>query len=287
MALRLQDARVAIVGLGLMGGSLAAALTESRACRRVVGVARREEAVNQALHMGAIHEGTCEVAEGVAEADIVVLATPVRSIINLIDSIGPFLAPGCLLTDVGSTKRAVVQRMRMLPPHVQPVGGHPMCGKESAGLSAAEAGLYEGATYVLTPLARTSDDALALAKALVRAVGARPLKLDPSHHDLLAAVGSHLPYVLSVGLVATAESVDDDAIWQVAASGFRDTSRLAASDETMMLDILLTNREEVGSMLSRFQHQLDELGRLLDAGDEPGLHTSITAAAERRRRLFQ
>jgi prephenate dehydrogenase len=237
--------------------------------------------------MGAIHEGTCEVAKGVAEADIVVLATPVRSIISLIDSLGPILAPGCLLTDVGSTKQAVVQRMQMLPPHVQPVGGHPMCGKESAGLTAVEPSLYEGATYVLTPLARTSEDALALADALVRAVGARPLHLDPSRHDLLAAAGSHLPYMLSVGLVAAAETVHDDAVWQIAASGFRDTSRLAASNETMMLDILLTNREEVGRMLSRFQHQLDELGRLLDADDEPGLRASITPAAKRRRRLFQ
>jgi prephenate dehydrogenase len=278
---------VAIVGLGLMGGSLAAALVQSRACRRVVGVARREEVVSQALEMGAIDVGTCDLVVGVTEADIVVLATPVRSIMHLIEGIGPLLAPGCLLTDVGSTKQAVVERMQLLPPHVQPVGGHPMCGKESAGLSAAEPSLFADATYVLTPLARTSDDAVALAAALVRAVGARPLLLEPSHHDLWAAAVSHLPYILSLGLVAAVESVGDSGVWQLAASGFCDTSRLAASDEAMMLDILLTNRAEVSGMLSRFQDRLAEIGHLLDEDDEAGLRTTITAAAQRRRRLFQ
>lgn len=278
---------MAIVGLGLMGGSLGAALVQSRACRRVVGVARREEAVRQALELGAIDEGTVSLKEGVAEADIVVLATPVRSIMRLIESIGPMVTPGCVLTDVGSTKAAVVERMQLLPPHVQPIGGHPMCGKESGGLSAAEPGLFMGATYVLTPLVRTSDWALALTAELVRAAGATPLVLEASYHDLLAAAASHLPYVLSLGLVAAAESVGDDAVWKLAASGFRDTSRLAASDETMMLDILLTNRSEVSGMLSRFQRGLEEIAHLLDKDDEAGLQAVITTAAQRRRRLIQ
>ncbi len=286
-AARLQDARVAIVGLGLMGGSLAAALLQSRACQRVVGVARREETVRQALEMGAIDEGTCNLEKGVAEAEIVVLATPVRTILRLIRDIGPSLPPGCLLTDVGSTKQRVMEQMQLLPPLVQPVGGHPMCGKESAGLSAADAGLFAGATYVLTPLERTSGDALALAAELARAVDARPLLLGPSRHDLLAAAASHLPYLLSVGLVAAAECVQDDAVWQMAASGFRDTSRLAASDETMMLDILLTNRSALSRTLSHFQRQLGEIARLLDEDDEAGLRATVTTAALRRRRLFQ
>ena len=287
MTPRLQDSQVTIVGLGLMGGSLAAALTARRACRRVVGVARREETVTQALAMGGIHEGTCHLAEGIGGADVVVLATPVRAIIKLIGEIGPLLPPGCLLTDVGSTKQAVVQAMQALPPHVQPVGGHPMCGKETAGLSAADSSLYEGATYVLTPLARTSDDALALAREMAQAVGARPLLLDAPCHDALVAAISHLPYLLAVGLVATAERLANDTVWEVAASGFHDTSRLAASDEAMMLDILLTNQTAVRQMLARFQDQLAGLAHLLETGDEAGLHAAMTAAAQRRRRLFQ
>jgi prephenate dehydrogenase len=286
VASRLQDAQVTVVGLGLMGGSLAAALTARHACRRVVGVARREETVAQAMTMGIVHQGTCHLDAGVRDADVVVLATPVRAIIELIGQIGPLLPPGCLLTDVGSTKDAVAQAMQALPPHVQPVGGHPMCGKETAGLSAAEPSLYEGATYVLTPLTRTADVALALARQLTQAVGARPLLLDASRHDALVAAISHLPYLLAAGLVATAEGLADEMAWQVAASGFRDTTRLAASDETMMLDILLTNRTAVRQTLARFQAQLADLTRLLETGDAIGLRAAMTAAAQRRRRLF-
>lgn len=287
MATRLQDTQVTVVGLGLMGGSLAAALTARQVCRRVVGVTRREETVRQALAMGIIHEGTCRLAEGVRDADVVVLATPVRTIIRLIGQVGPLLPLGCLLTDLGSTKQAVVQAMQELPPHVQPVGGHPMCGKETAGLSAADPSLYESATYVLTPLARTGDDVLALARELARAIGARPLLLDAPHHDRLVAAISHLPHLLAVGLVATVEDLTDDAAWKVAASGFRDTTRLAASDETMMLDILLTNRAAVRQMLALFQDHLVGLSRLLEEGDEAGLRAAMNAAVKRRRGLFQ
>jgi prephenate dehydrogenase len=270
-----------------MGGSLAAALTARHACRRVVGVARREETVTQALAMRVIHEGTCHLAEGIGGADIVVLATPVRTIIKLVGQIGPLLPHGCLLTDVGSTKQAVAQAMQALPPHVQPVGGHPMCGKETTGLPAADSSLYEGTAYVLTPLTRTSDDALDLAREMAQAIGAHPLLLDAPCHDRLVAAISHLPYLLAVGLVATGERLANDIIWEMTASGFRDTSRLAASDETMMLDILLTNRTAVRQMLARFQDQLADLAHLLETGDEAGLRAAMTAAAHRRRRLFQ
>ncbi|MGC8787228.1 MAG: prephenate dehydrogenase [Anaerolineae bacterium] len=286
MPMQLQDAQVTIVGLGLMGGSLAAALITRGACRRVVGVARRQETIAQALAMGVIHEGTCQVYEGVKNADIVVLATPVLTIVQLIEEIGPWLPPDCLLTDMGSTKQAVVQAMQALPPHVQPIGGHPMCGKEVAGLAAADAALFRDAVYVLTPLARTSDAAIALAQDLVRGVGAQPLLLDPMRHDLLVAAVSHLPYLLAVALVATNESLADNAVWQLAATGFRDTTRLAASDETMMLHILLSNQIGIRPMLARFQEQLAHLDNLLESGDEAGLRAAIVAAACRRRRLF-
>jgi len=287
VASQLPHAQVTVVGLGLMGGSLAAALMARHACRRVVGVARREETVTQAIDMGIVHQGTCHLDEGVWDADAVVLATPVRAVIELIGRIGPLLPPGCLLTDVGSTKQAVVQAMQALPPHVQPVGGHPMCGKETAGLSGADPSLYEGATYVLTPLARTSDAALALARELTQAVGARPLLLDAPRHDVLVAAISHLPYLLAAGLVATAEGLADERVWKVAASGFRDATRLAASDETMMLDILLTNRTAVRQALARFEDQLADLTRLLETSDAIGLRAAMTAAAQRRRRLFR
>jgi len=286
--MQLKDTRVTVVGLGLMGGSLAAALRAGGACREVHGVARRPETIAEALARGFVDGGTLDLAEGVRGSDVVVLATPVRTIVELIPHLGPLLSPGCLLMDVGSTKAAIVKAMERLPAHVQPLGGHPMCGKEVSGIGAAEAGLYQGATFVLTPLPRTSPEALALAWELVEAVGARPLVMDAHRHDRLVAAVSHLPYLLSLALVAAAEDVaeEDGMVWGLAASGFRDTSRLAASDVTMMLDILLTNREEVAEMLGRLREKLDELARLLEAKDERGLRRIMEAARERRRGLF-
>jgi prephenate dehydrogenase len=189
-----------------------------------------------------------------------------------------------VLMDLGSTKAHIVARMAALPDHVQPLGGHPMCGKEVSGIEAADPALYRGHTFVLTPLPRTSEAALAQGHALVEAAGGRPLILPPERHDRLVAAVSHLPYLLACGLVGTAEAMAsaDPLVWDVAASGFRDTSRLAASDVTMMLDILLTNREPVLEALGNCSAWLDDLARLVEGKDEEGLRSALTAARKRR-----
>ena len=288
MVVSLKHARVTIIGLGLMGGSLAGALKKRGDCREVWGVARREETIKEALRRGFIHAGTCDLAEGVEQADLVVLATPVRTILELIPQVGALATSGCLLMDLGSTKAKIVEAMESLPPRLQAVGGHPMCGKEAPGLEASEADLYQGVTFVLTPLQRTGSEALALAQELVEAVGARPVLMDAERHDRLVAAVSHLPYLLSAGLVAATEeaAAEDSLVWELAASGFRDTSRLAASDVTMMLDILLTNRQAVRETLSRFTHQLNAVADLLEADDEEGLRSLMERAQKRRGRMF-
>jgi prephenate dehydrogenase len=186
--------------------------------------------------------------------------------------------------DLGSTKTQIVSQMAELPDHIQPLGGHPMCGKEVSGIAAAEVELYRDRTFILTPLPRTSKAALALGCALVKAVGARPLILDPARHDRLVATASHLPYLLACALVGTADAAAsaDPTVWQVTASGFRDTSRLAASDVTMMLDVLLTNREAVLSALSTCEAQLRQLARLIDTGDEEELRSALTTIGNLR-----
>jgi prephenate dehydrogenase len=284
----LRDAQVTIIGLGLMGGSLAAALTRRAACHRVVGVVRREETAQAALAGGMVHHATTSLGDGLREADLVVLATPVRTILSLLGEIGPLLPPGCVVMDVGSTKRKVVAAMDALPATVEPLGGHPLCGKETSGLEAAEPTLYEGRVFVLTPLPRTSGRALALGRELVEAIGARPLILSPDQHDDLVAATSHLPYLLAVGLVSTAEEIarESPLLWELVASGFRDTSRLAASDVTMMADILLTNRTSVLEALLRYRRHLEELTVFLKNGDEAALRSLLDAAARRRGRLF-
>lgn len=285
----LQGARVAIVGLGLMGGSLAAALKRRGACAEVVGVPRRPETLAGALERGYIDRGTIDLAEGVAGADVVVLAMPVRTILATLPGLGPLLPAGCLLLDLGSTKTRIAQAMNALPEHVQVCPAHPMCGKEVSGLEAADPDLYVGKTVVLSPLLRTAPEAVALAEALVRAIGARPRRLDPRRHDRLVAVGSHLPYLLALGLVSTAEEVgrEDSLLWDLVASGFRDTSRLAASDVHMMLDVLMTNAEAITEAMDRFRERLDTVEGLLKSGDEGALRGYVEAAAIRRSATFR
>jgi prephenate dehydrogenase len=287
--LALRDARVAIVGLGLMGGSLAMALAQGSLCREVVGVARRSAIARDAVARGIVHRATTELAEGVASADIVVLATPVRTILRQIHQLAAIPVRPCLLLDLGSTKGDIVSAMSELPPQVQPVGAHPMCGKEIAGLAAAEATLYAGAPWVLVPLPRTSASALALAHELAVAVGGCPLVMDADRHDRLVAAISHLPYALAVALVVTASEMgaEDELTWKLAASGFRDTSRLTASDVTMMLDILLTNQSAIRHMLHRVSTHVNRLAELLAAGDEAALRALLVAAHDQRAPMFQ
>ena len=178
---RLDQATMAIVGLGLMGGSLAAALRDAEKRLRtgpIVGVARRAGIIEQALARGIIDRGTSDPLDAASQADVVVLATPVRTAIALMREMGPYLKPGCIVTDLGSTKTEIVQAMATLPPTVRPIGGHPMCGKEMSGLESAEPDLFQGKVYVLTPLERTPLDALALMRQMVAAIGARDLILD-------------------------------------------------------------------------------------------------------------
>lgn len=284
--LPLAEAQITVIGLGLMGGSLAGALRGK--CRQVLGVTRRSETLDMALAMGFIDHGTTDVVEGVREANVVILATPVRTILRQIEELAPLLPPGCLLMDLGSTKRDIVAAMERLPSHVQPLGGHPMCGKEKSGLEVADPALYQGRTFILTPLPRTSPEALALGWAIAEAIGARPLVLDAWRQDYLVATLSHLPYLLACALVATADATtsSDPAAWEIVAGGFRDTSRVAASDVTMMVDILLTNRDEVVKALRVYQEQLHRLAQLVETGDEDELRAALSAIRRERLRMF-
>jgi len=282
----LANCHIAIVGLGLMGGSLASALRGR--CRMVTGIARREATIESAMKHGLIDRGTTDVTDILPEADIVVLATPVRAILQQIREIGPLLTEGCLLLDLGSTKQLILAAMDDLPPHVQPIGAHPMCGKELSGLDAADTDLYRGCTFILSPLDRTSVAALDLARDLVRAIGAVPLVLDGSRQDRLVATLSHLPYLLACSLVQTADATTsaDPAAWEIVAGGYRDTTRVAGSDVTMMLDILVTNRHAVLEAVGVFREKLDQLTGLLMAEDEDGLMAVLASSRDERRRMF-
>lgn len=288
----LATATVAIVGLGLMGGSLAAALRggngAARQCARVIGIVREAATGQTALAAGIVDEATTDGAAGVGQADIVVLAAPVQAILALIPQVGAWMKPGTLIMDLGSSKAAICAALGALPPQVVAVGGHPMCGKERGGLQAADPALYWGAPFVLVPTARSTPAALDRATALAQAVGARPLVVDAERHDAAVAAISHVPYIMAVTLVLAAQeqATIDDLAWTLVAGGFRDTTRVAAGEVAMMRDTLLTNRAAVDAHLARIEDVLATLRALVAKGDEAALTTYLTGAQQIRRRLF-
>lgn len=232
--LSLIDCEVAIVGLGLMGGSLALALRGQ--CRTIVGVDRDPAVAQDALARGIVDQVT--VFEAAHNTDVLILASPVRAIVGQINqlSISAFYPPrATVVIDLGSTKVEVMKAMAELPPRFEPVGGHPMSGKTASGLANASADLFRNKPFVLTPPGHTSVRALAIAYELVERVGGRLLVMSAEHHDQLAALISHLPYAAAVSLVRTVLAAGDDQAWEMASSGFRDSTRLAASDLDMMV----------------------------------------------------
>ena len=275
----LDDARVTVVGLGLIGGSLALGLQPR--CRALAGVDSDPETLELARQAGI---QVRELEPALLGADVLVLATPVKETLRLLQAFRSQPPAVALLMDVGSTKRQIVAAMEALPDHVAAVGGHPLCGKERSGFQQAEAGLFLGSQFVLTPCSRTTPEALTLAQQLVSALGASILSMAADRHDRLLAAASHLPYLLAVALMGSVEPLgqQDPALWEVIASGFLSTSRLAASDLTMMVDILATNQDMTLSALSGAQAALEQLRRLLADGQTGQLREHLQPLQQRR-----
>ncbi|MFQ5922409.1 MAG: prephenate dehydrogenase, partial [Anaerolineales bacterium] len=225
-----------------------------------------------------------ELSAALVNTDVLVLATPVKETLRLLEVFIKDPPTVSLLMDIGSTKRQIVEAMDFLPDQVAAMGGHPLCGKERAGFPEAEAGIFSGSLFVLTPCSRTTLSSLALAEQIVGALGASVRQMEAARHDRLLAAASHLPYLLAAALIGSAESFGrkDPELWDTVASGFLSTSRLAASDLTMMIDILITNQDMVQNALSRAQAELRQLHRLL-AGGEAGPLREYLEPLQRRR----
>ncbi len=276
--------KVAIIGVGLIGGSLGMALCSQGLAGKVTGVDIDPGNLELALELEAIHEGSLDAASAVSDADLVVIACPVGLTTGILREIATAVKPGAIVTDVGSTKADVVKEAgKIMPPGAFFVGGHPMTGSEIAGVKGADRYLFENAVYILTPTADLDSTVLERLRELVSGLGARVVEMNPEDHDMMVAAVSHLPHLVATALVNTAGQLQDDYkdLLMLAAGGFRDTTRVASGHPLMWKDICLTNKESILKVLDRFTAVLQETRRLVEACDDKGLEEGF----EKARRL--
>ncbi len=280
--------KIAIIGVGLIGGSLGLALKKQNLIKEVVGIGRRPESLDKAIQVGAVDRATLELKEGVKDVDLVVVATPVGLITEMVKRIIVALPQGAIITDVGSTKERIVKEVdRMLPGGISFVGGHPLAGSERRGIEEARADLFENSVCVLTPGEKASPETSELVKSLWESVGTRVLVMKPEEHDFLIAATSHLPHLLAATLVNLASDLrgEDERLLSLIAGGFKDTTRIAASPPELWRDICLSNRNNLMEMIDRFQGLLKKTKEYISREDGNLLREDFAKAKAFRDRI--
>jgi prephenate dehydrogenase len=279
--------RLAIVGVGLLGGSVARATRARGLAREIVGVGRDLGRLQPAVSDGALDRATTDLAEGVSGADLVVLGGPVLVNETLLAQVWGAAPAGCVVTDVGSTKASIVRTAERLAagrPEVHFVGSHPMAGSEKSGYAMARVDLLSGATVVVTPSEAGDARAVKSVSEFWTSLGARVVTLEPELHDRAVAAISHLPHVVAWALVDAVMRFEPDAL-AIAARGFKDTTRIAAADPVMWREILLDNRAAVRASVTAFRRALDDLDALVGAADAEALTAYLARVKAVRERL--
>lgn len=271
--------RVAIVGVGLIGGSLGLAINRRSLAKEVIGIGRNPESLDLALKCGAAHRVSLSY-DGLDACDLVIVGTPVGSTLGVLTEISPHLSPGTVVTDVGSTKAKIVQEsLGALPGGVVFIGGHPMAGSEREGIAGADPYLFENAFYVLTPVDGTPAESLRRLTRLVEGIGSRPVLMDPLEHDLSVAAVSHLPHLMAATLVNSLFDLPgSEKMSLLAAGGFRDTTRIAAGSPVMWRDIFTANRHFILEAIAAFRRRLDEFQDAVESGDAPKIYDLLDRA---------
>ncbi len=283
--------KVALIGLGLIASSMAHAMRAKGLAGQIVGHAKSAETRAVALEIGLCDHVYATAAEAVVDADLVVLAVPVGAMAAIAAEIGPYLAAGATVTDVGSVKQAVIAAVQPhIPMGVHFIPGHPMAGTEYSGPRSGFATLFDNRWWLLTPVADTDNQALSRLRNLVQAMGAKVDTMDPAHHDLVLAVVSHTPHLIAYTMVGVADhlaQVSNSEVIQYSATGFRDFTRIASSDPTMWRDVFLTNKDAVLDILGRFAEELFVLQRAIRMGDGDQLFDYFTRTRAIRRGIIE
>ena len=273
---------VALIGIGLIGSSISHAARRRGLCRRLVGHARSEATRETALRLGLIEAAYPTAAEAVKDADLIILCVPVGACVRIAEEIGPHLKPGATISDVGSVKGTIVRDVG--------VPGHPIAGTEHSGPESGFAELFDNRWCILTPPEDTDPEATERLRAFWRGLGSNVEVMDADHHDMVLAITSHVPHLIAFNIVNTAshlERVTDSEVIKFSAGGFRDFTRIAASDPTMWRDVFLNNRDAVLEMLGRFTEDLVHLQRSIRYGDGETLFQLFTEARQTRRGIIQ
>lgn len=282
--------RIALVGIGLIGSSLARVIRREGLAGEIVVSTRSADTLARAEQLGLGDRYTDDPAEAVKGADLVIVSVPVGASGAVAEHIAPWLKAGAILTDVGSTKASVIAQMEPHIPHdVHFIPGHPLAGTEKSGPDSGFAELFENRWCILTPLEDTDLDAIERLSAFWRACGSNIDTMDPQHHDMVLAIVSHLPHIIAYNIVGTAddlETVTKSEVIKYSASGFRDFTRLAASDPTMWRDVCLHNKDAILEMLARFSEDLASLQRAIRWGDGDKLFDMFTRTRAVRRSII-
>ncbi|MGQ2904307.1 MAG: prephenate/arogenate dehydrogenase family protein [Neoaquamicrobium sediminum] len=283
--------RIALIGIGLIGSSLARKIRQENLAGEIVISTRSQETLARAAELGLGDRYVSDPAEAVVDADLVIVSVPVGSSGAVAERIASSLKAGAIVTDVGSTKASVIAQMQPhMPEHVHFIPGHPLAGTEKSGPDAGFAELFENRWCILTPVEGTDEAAVERLAAFWRGCGSNIDTMDPQHHDMVLAMVSHLPHIIAYNIVGTAddlETVTKSEVIKYSASGFRDFTRLAASDPTMWRDVCLHNKDAILEMLSRFSEDLASLQRAIRWGDGDKLFEMFTRTRAVRRSIIE
>ena len=283
--------KVTLIGIGLIGSSLSHVMKREKLAKSVAITTRSPETLKRAEELGLGDEYTLDAGKAVKDADLVIVCTPVGACEQVAKTIAPYLKAGAIVTDVGSVKASVVAQMKpYLPDDIHLVPGHPIAGTEYSGPDAGFASLFENRWCILTPDEQTDEMATAKLKQFWEKCGSQVEVMNAEHHDLVLAITSHLPHLIAYNIVGTANDLETDTRSEVikfSASGFRDFTRIAASDPTMWRDVFIHNKEAVLEILGRFSEDLSVLQRAIRRGDGDYLHDLFSRTREIRRSIIE
>ncbi len=280
----MDNRKITIIGLGLIGGSLARALNERLGMKNIIAVNRSERSIYNAVKDGTIRCGYTDINDEIYDSDIIFLCTPVKRAIEILNTISKKVKPDCIITDVGSTKAEIIEYIDKMTDSPCFIGGHPMAGTEKTGYSAGFVHLFENAYYVLSPSKSTTKSAMRTMVELVKGIGALPVVLDATEHDRITGSISHVPHIIASGLVNMVKRSDstDGKMQMLAAGGFKDITRIASSSPEMWENIVLSNKEQIRDILENYITILGQFKEYIDKDDTVSIYDYFAVAKEFR-----